>query len=223
MPNYRRLRIGGGTYFFTLTLRERRSRLLTEHVGLLRLSCAEVLRRRPCRIVAGVVFPDHLHLVAQLPDGDDDYSNRISLLKAGFTQSVATARQGQRQEARARRLAEPVLGTRDPGRRRSQSARGLRALQPGEAWVRRKPGPLAVLDMAQENDARSATEGTVGTVGRAERSDASRPCPAGGCGGDGAMSVPGGHRFAQPALRSWRVMRGNARPARRRWALPCPS
>jgi REP element-mobilizing transposase RayT len=36
MTNYRRGFVPGGSYFFTLNLAERRLRLLTEHIGLLR-------------------------------------------------------------------------------------------------------------------------------------------------------------------------------------------
>ncbi|MDP3561837.1 MAG: hypothetical protein Q8R83_06645 [Legionellaceae bacterium] len=35
MVNYRRSRIQRGTYFFTLTLQDRRSSLLTQHIYLL--------------------------------------------------------------------------------------------------------------------------------------------------------------------------------------------
>ena len=36
MPDYRRLYIPGGTYFFTVNLADRRSRLLTDHIVHLR-------------------------------------------------------------------------------------------------------------------------------------------------------------------------------------------
>jgi REP element-mobilizing transposase RayT len=36
MPNYRRNRIPGGTYFFTVNLLERKSGLLVKHIGELR-------------------------------------------------------------------------------------------------------------------------------------------------------------------------------------------
>ena len=36
MPDYRRNRVAGGTYFFTVNLLERRSRLLVEHIDDLR-------------------------------------------------------------------------------------------------------------------------------------------------------------------------------------------
>ncbi|CAM4038988.1 putative transposase [Ectopseudomonas alcaliphila] len=36
MPHYRRERIAGATYFFTVTLADRRSRLLVDEIALLR-------------------------------------------------------------------------------------------------------------------------------------------------------------------------------------------
>lgn len=37
MPDYRRNRVPGGTYFFTVNLLERNLRLLTDHIDLLRV------------------------------------------------------------------------------------------------------------------------------------------------------------------------------------------
>jgi len=36
MPDYRRFRVPGGTYFFTINLREQRSDLLMRHIDALR-------------------------------------------------------------------------------------------------------------------------------------------------------------------------------------------
>ena len=36
MPNYRRYRLPGGTYFFTITLLNRRADMLTRHIDALR-------------------------------------------------------------------------------------------------------------------------------------------------------------------------------------------
>jgi len=38
VPNYRRAYIPGGTYFFTVTLLDRRQRLLVEHIDALRVA-----------------------------------------------------------------------------------------------------------------------------------------------------------------------------------------
>lgn len=42
MPDYRRNRIPGGTYFFTVNLLNRRRRLLVEHVEALRAAVRKV-------------------------------------------------------------------------------------------------------------------------------------------------------------------------------------
>lgn len=63
MPDYRRCRIPGGTYFFTVNLLERRRDLLVRHVEALRAAVRETRRRMPFHIDAWVVLPDHLHCV----------------------------------------------------------------------------------------------------------------------------------------------------------------
>ena len=101
MPNYRRLFILGGTYFFTVNLRNRKSRLLIEQIGLLRASWHEVQKHRNFETIAAVILPDHMHFVWTLPPDDDDFPTRIRLLKSGFTRrlpdSIKTAgRKGER-------------------------------------------------------------------------------------------------------------------------------
>ncbi|MEM7546047.1 MAG: transposase [Pseudomonadota bacterium] len=88
MPNYRRARIAGGTYFFTVNLADRRSDLLTCRVNLLRAAWSAALLARPFRVDAVVVLPDHLHAVWTLPPGDHDYSSRWSMIKAGVSRAL---------------------------------------------------------------------------------------------------------------------------------------
>ena len=73
MVHYRRNFIAGGTFFFTITLVDRTSRALVEHVEALRAAMTETRRPHPFTIDAVVVLPDHLHIVMTLPDGDADY------------------------------------------------------------------------------------------------------------------------------------------------------
>ena len=58
MPNCRRWRIPGGTYFFTVNLLERRSDLLVRHVDALRDAVRRTRRERPFHIDAWVVLPE---------------------------------------------------------------------------------------------------------------------------------------------------------------------
>jgi putative transposase len=91
MVLYRRNRIEGGTYFFTVTLRDRRSHLLTDHVQHLRASYMQVQREKPFETVAIAVLPEHLHAIWTLPTDDADYSGRWQRIKAGFSRSLARA------------------------------------------------------------------------------------------------------------------------------------
>lgn len=91
MVRYRRNYVPGGTYFFTVTLRNRQSRTLTDHIDLLRGAFRDVRKARPFEIDAIVVLPEHLHAVITLPVGDADYSVRWKGIKGGFSKSLARA------------------------------------------------------------------------------------------------------------------------------------
>src|SRR5262245_16476675 len=80
MTSYRRNFVPGGSFFFTLNLEDRRLRLLTEHVGLLRSAFRYVRQRHPFTIDAIVVLPDHLHAIWTLPDGDPNFGLRWRLI-----------------------------------------------------------------------------------------------------------------------------------------------
>lgn len=88
MPNYRRNRVWGGTYFFTVNLLDCRSHLLVTHVALLRQVVRDTLTRQPFHINAWVVLPNHMHCVWTLPDGDDDFPARWRTIKAAFSKGI---------------------------------------------------------------------------------------------------------------------------------------
>lgn len=73
MPQYRRARIPGGSFFFTVVT-ERRQPVLTDPLlrQALREAILAVRRARPFRIEGWVLLPDHLHAVWTLPADDDD-------------------------------------------------------------------------------------------------------------------------------------------------------
>ena len=104
MSDYRRNRVPGGTYFFTVNLLERRSCLLVEQIDALRNAVRQVRARRPFHIDAWVVLPDHMHCIWTLPPGDADYSGRWKAIKIAFAKtlprterlSVVRARKGER-------------------------------------------------------------------------------------------------------------------------------
>jgi putative transposase len=86
MSRYRRLRIPGGCYFFTVCLERRGSEgRLVRHVDALREA---VRAARPFHIDAWVVLPDHMHAVWTLPPGNGDYAERWRLIKWRFSRAV---------------------------------------------------------------------------------------------------------------------------------------
>ena len=88
MSNYRRVRVPGGTYFFTVNLLERHRRLLVDRVDDLRASFRATHRARPFEVIAIVILPDHLHCLWRLPDGDTDNTNRWAQIKSGFSRCI---------------------------------------------------------------------------------------------------------------------------------------
>ncbi len=85
---YRRADIKGATYFFTVNLADRRSSLLVDKLGVLRAVMHKVKQSHPFKMDAVVVLPDHIHTLWTLPLGDNDYSTRWMLIKAGFSRQI---------------------------------------------------------------------------------------------------------------------------------------
>ena len=88
MVNYRRNFILGGTFFFTVTLADRRSKVLTDRIDLLRNALRAARRERPFVIDAIVILPDHLHSILRLPPGDSDFSGRWRRIKGHFSSAL---------------------------------------------------------------------------------------------------------------------------------------
>ena len=88
MPNYRRNLVPGGTFFFTVTLRDRRSDFLTRHIAALRQAVRAVQLLRPFEIDAWVVLPEHLHCVWTLPADDSDFPSRWRGIKSRFGAAI---------------------------------------------------------------------------------------------------------------------------------------
>jgi putative transposase len=101
MPDYRRWRIPGGTYAFTVNLLNRRSTLLVDRIDRLRYAFRRVRAAHPFHIDAIVILPDHLHCIWTLPADDDDYSMRWRRIKTLF--SLAIAPTESRSDTRRRR------------------------------------------------------------------------------------------------------------------------
>lgn len=78
----------GATWFFTVHLQDRGSRLLVDQVAELRACFRQVWLRHPFRIDAIVVLPEHIHALWTLPVDDRDFRTRWMLLKQSFTRRV---------------------------------------------------------------------------------------------------------------------------------------
>ena len=91
MSRYRRARIEGGTFFFTVVLADRSGDLLVRHVDLLRSAYTFVQQRYPFETVAICVLPDHVHAIWTLPIADTDYSKRWSLIKSRVSRGLPSA------------------------------------------------------------------------------------------------------------------------------------
>jgi putative transposase len=91
MVGYRRNFIPGGTYFFTVTLEDRRSKMLVDRIGRLRSALRAARRERPFTIDAVVILPDHLHAIFTLPPNDFDFSGRWRRIKGHFSSALIDA------------------------------------------------------------------------------------------------------------------------------------
>jgi putative transposase len=88
MVRCRRNFLEGGTFFLTAALADRRSSVLVDRAVALRSAIMQTRKRHPFAIEAVVVLPDHLHVMMTLPEGDADFSNRLSLIKRRFTAGI---------------------------------------------------------------------------------------------------------------------------------------
>jgi putative transposase len=92
MSNYRRLRVPGATYFFTVKVWNRRRVNLTwpEFRPALREGIQQTRLTLPFTIDAWVLLPDHLHCLWTLPPNDTNYSARWAIIKRYVSQHCGT-------------------------------------------------------------------------------------------------------------------------------------
>ena len=89
MANYRRVKLHGGTFFFTVVSYDRRPIFTTEIArSLLRSSWRETQESHPFTTDAICLLPEHIHCIWTLPDGDGDYSLRWRKIKSRFTSRI---------------------------------------------------------------------------------------------------------------------------------------
>jgi putative transposase len=88
MPDYRRNRVPGGTFFFTVNLFDRRSNMLVARIDALRDAVRQARARAPFHIDAWVVLPDHMHCLWTLPKDDANFPSRWRAIMAAFAKSL---------------------------------------------------------------------------------------------------------------------------------------
>jgi putative transposase len=120
MPDYRRNRVPGGSFFFALNLLDRRSDLLVTQIDILRDAVRGVRARAD--------FPGRWRAI------------KIAFMKclpAGEPRSPVMTSRGERA------FGSVGMGAHDTRRAGFSGSHGLHAFQPGETRSRRAPGGLA--------------------------------------------------------------------------------
>ena len=100
MSRYRRALVPGGTWFFTVCLKDRQARTLVERVDLLRSAIASARKSHPFEIDAIVILPNHLHTIWTLPPGDARFPLRWAKTKGCFSRSLARTERRSRTDLR---------------------------------------------------------------------------------------------------------------------------
>ncbi|WP_303906059.1 REP-associated tyrosine transposase [Thiohalomonas denitrificans] len=101
---YRRAFMPGGSWFFTVVTERRRPILASsEAVGVLREAFRVVRNKRPFRVDAIVVLPDHIHCIWTLPPENADFATRWRLIKTWFTKHCDPALRVNQNPARTKK------------------------------------------------------------------------------------------------------------------------
>ena len=102
MTEYRRTKIQGASYFFTVNCAERHNnRILENNIDSLRQVFRQVKQKHPFKIDAIVILPEHIHCIWTLPEDYADYSLRWNLIKSGFSRLITGGE--RRSESRIKR------------------------------------------------------------------------------------------------------------------------
>jgi putative transposase len=109
MMQYRRAKVEGGTYFFTLVTHNRRQFLCqAENISLLREAFRYVMERHSFKIDAIVILPEHLHCIWTLPPGDSNFSTRWRLIKSYFSRHCDAQYRGQISSSRQNKKEQSI-------------------------------------------------------------------------------------------------------------------
>jgi putative transposase len=88
MVLYRRNVIAGATYFFTVTLRDRRATYLVDYIADLRAAFRVAKQQQSFEIIAIDIMPEHLHALIRMADDDANYAKLWRTVKGNFTQQL---------------------------------------------------------------------------------------------------------------------------------------
>lgn len=106
---YRRMKITGGTYFFTVVTYNRQQYLCEpENSNLLRNAFRYIMNQHPFKIDAIVILPDHLHSIWTLPDGDNNFSTRWRLIKSYFSRQYSSEYQVEASLSRRKKQEKAI-------------------------------------------------------------------------------------------------------------------
>jgi putative transposase len=90
MPDYRRVKLKGATYFFTLVVYQRQHIFSSpKPISLLTESIDRIKTYHPFNIEAYCILPDHIHFIWSLAEDDNNYSMRIAQIKRRFSKQFA--------------------------------------------------------------------------------------------------------------------------------------
>lgn len=104
MSNYRRAKLCGASYFFTLIAYRRRPVLCDDIVRQALRNAVEATRKEhPFSIDAWVLLPDHLHCIWTLPPDDADFPLRWSKIKRRTSKACREAYRDDRLSTPSRR------------------------------------------------------------------------------------------------------------------------
>ncbi|ACK69828.1 conserved hypothetical protein [Gloeothece citriformis PCC 7424] len=93
---YRRAKVAGGTYFFTVVTHKRREFLCElDNIEILKKAFRYVIQRHPFTIDAIIILPNHLHCIWTLPKDDYSFSKRWQLIKNFFSRNCPSQYRGE--------------------------------------------------------------------------------------------------------------------------------
>jgi putative transposase len=82
----------GNIFFLTMVTYDRRNLFYREDARRFLHEAIDVTHRdRPWITDAVVLMPDHIHMLWRMPEGDNDYSKRIGIIKKRFTRAILAA------------------------------------------------------------------------------------------------------------------------------------